>query len=285
VQPGGRWDTLLQPDTDYGFQVNVHNDSPTPAVNTVVRFWSFPGGVGTAGTLLDVQTATIPANSSVIVASGVPFHSAAAGQHECAVVSIANAQSAYFNVDPGTAAQLADPDSPPGVANPHSGTAWRNSDSEWVILGRPWTLNLAATVPTLIHVPHPDPVEVQVAVTARQVPAGFAGRPEVLALQAALRSVGAQSRAPLFLAAPLRRNLPVADLGVSLTGPDGARHAPDARHSVRAGQPLPFKVHGTLPAGAARGDVFLVEVTAQYHATQHHKARSVGYLQVLYVKG
>ena len=67
--PGGVWDTLLQPTTNYGIQAVVYNDSTVAAMDTVVRFWHFPGGVGTAGTQIDVQTVTVPANGSIVVSS------------------------------------------------------------------------------------------------------------------------------------------------------------------------------------------------------------------------
>jgi hypothetical protein len=230
-----------------------------------------------------VQSATIPGNGQVIVTSAHPFRSAPPGQHVCAVVSIANAQSAFFSTDPSSAAAVGDPDTG-GVANPHSGTAWRNSDSSWAIIGQPWVINLAASVAVAGHVKQPGPVDVQIGVTARQVPVDFANHPDVVALRTALASVGAQSRAPLYLAPLLREDLPRVDLGVSVRSSKGEVHHADRRDAVHPGGTLPFTVSGTLPAGAKPGDVFLVEVAAHYHATKHHEARVVRHLQVLYAK-
>jgi len=71
--PGGAWDTLLIPNTNYGLQAVVYNDSTIPAAGTVVGFWHFPGGVGTSGALIDQQTVTVPANGSIVVSSASPF--------------------------------------------------------------------------------------------------------------------------------------------------------------------------------------------------------------------
>jgi hypothetical protein len=68
----GAWDTLLLPNTYYGIQAVIYNDSTVAAANTVVRFWHFPGGVGTAGAQIDKQTVTVPSSDSVVVVLGEP---------------------------------------------------------------------------------------------------------------------------------------------------------------------------------------------------------------------
>ncbi len=88
-EPGGRWDTLLAPSTNYGFSANVNNTGPTDVNGVVVSFWSIPGGVGTNGTMVGTpQTVNIPANSQATVNASAPFTSAPSGEHLCAVVSI-----------------------------------------------------------------------------------------------------------------------------------------------------------------------------------------------------
>ena len=47
--PGGAWDTLLTFNSSFGIQAVIYNDSTVAAANTVVGFWHFPGGVGSAG--------------------------------------------------------------------------------------------------------------------------------------------------------------------------------------------------------------------------------------------
>ena len=119
--PGGAWDTLLLPNTNYGIQAVVYNDSTIAAVNTSVRFWHFPGGVGTAGTQIDMQTVTIPPSSSIVITSANPFQSAGPLEHECVAVSVANPASTYFNVDPATATAVIDPTVPHPDGSGHFG--------------------------------------------------------------------------------------------------------------------------------------------------------------------
>jgi hypothetical protein len=128
-KPGGAWDTLLIPNMNYTLQCVVYNDANVAAPNTKVRFWHFPGGVGTAGALISEETVTVPANGSIVVTSSNPFQSGALGAHECAVVSLANAQSQYFSNDPTTAAAVIDPTVPHPVGSGHFGSAWRNTNS------------------------------------------------------------------------------------------------------------------------------------------------------------
>src|SRR5579864_6110469 len=97
-------DTILRPNTDYTMRVIVHNDSPTPAVNTLVRFWESFGPLTGTGEQLDIQTVTVPGNSQIEVTSQRKFHSGPLSQfppmtHRCAIVSVYNAQSATCNVD------------------------------------------------------------------------------------------------------------------------------------------------------------------------------------------
>ncbi len=57
--PGGAWDTLLIPNSNYTIKCMVYNDANVAAHSTIVRFWHFPGGVGTAGALISEETVTI----------------------------------------------------------------------------------------------------------------------------------------------------------------------------------------------------------------------------------
>jgi Kelch motif len=125
----GAWGTEVQYNSSYGIQALVYNDSTVAAADTTVRFWRFTGEVGSAGTLIDTQTVTVPANGSVQVTSAKPFQTGAVGQQESVAVSIANPKSPYFSVDPTTAAQVIDPTvaHPPGSF--HYGSAWRQTTS------------------------------------------------------------------------------------------------------------------------------------------------------------
>ena len=262
--PGGPWDTLLIPNTDYKLSVVVHNDSPTPAVNTVVRFWEYPGGVVLLGTQLDVRTVTVPGNGSVQVDCTVPFRSALPNLHKCAAVSIANSQSATFSVDPTTAAQVMDP-----ALNPsHSGSAWRNTDSKFVFIGKPWTLTLKATEITANREP------VRLEAQAMHVPANFGQTGPAAHYRQILREAGDRATYPLYLINGLREKLPTAELHLKVGG------KPEA--ALERGQ---FAVSGIVPKDAKPGDVFLVNVSAHYPAQDEEKPRTVEFLEALHVRG
>ena len=142
--PGGAWDTLLQPNTYYGIKAVIYNDSNVVAANTVVRFWHFPGGVGTAGSQIDKQTVTVPPNGSILVSSATPFQSGGVGQHECVAVSVANSESLYFNVDPTTATAVIDPTIAHPSGSGHFGSAWRNTNLIVLGMGMGWRLPFQA---------------------------------------------------------------------------------------------------------------------------------------------
>ena len=254
-QPNAVWDTLLIPNTDYKLAVVVHNDSSTPAVNTVVRFWQIPGGIATNGTLIDVRTVTVPANSSVQVNSNFPFHSAPPGQHCCAAVSIYNSQSKDATVDPVTASQIPDPN----ANSAHSPSAWRNTDSIFVFIGKPWSFSLKGTSPPTARVPLKVTATAKLAATLETTPAA-------LALRQTLRESGAATDS-LFLAPTLRATLPVIDLKLNIG-------------VVKPISPTvaEFPVSGVVPSDAKVGDRYLVSVAATY------ENRTVEFLQTLYVK-
>jgi hypothetical protein len=285
-------DFSLRPNTNYGFKAQIHNASPTPATNTVVRFWYFPGGVGSAGTLIDVQSTTIPAWGTTIVTSNHPFPSAPAGGHRCAVVSIYNSLSTTAPVDAITAAMVADPSF--DVAQ--SSSAWHNTDSMWVRIGAPWHFQLEANVPE--HVPGPGPVEIEVEALA--VPRDFDKHPELTLVRDSLLAAGA-SIGNLYLLNSLQPLLTPAPLGIKLGGrsadANGAERAASAvavaappiakaKGTLKLGSaPVPFTVEGIVPADAREGDVYLVRVTARYAAAKGGRARTVAFTKQLNVVG
>ncbi len=258
-------DTLLLPNTDYKLAVVVHNSSPTPAVNTVVRFWRMAGGVGTYGTLIDVRTVTVPGFGSVQVNSGHPFHSAPVGQSICAAVSIYNAQSLHATVDPVVSTLIPSP-----YANvEHSSSAWRNTESIWVFIGKPWTFTVAAPI-----IGHEPPLP-HVTATAVRVAAGFDATHDAVNLRQVLQQAGARTVYPLYLTPTLRAKLPAADLKIRIAEArpvtlTHAEAAPIAAHE--------FHLSGTVPADAKVGDIFLVRIAAKY------ADRTVEFLLTLHVK-
>ncbi len=270
--------TILRPNTNYGFQVVVHNDSPTPAVNTVVRFWMWDS-LSKIGTPVDVQSATIPANGQVVVVSEHPFLSAPEGRHRCAAVSIYNSQSVcqndstvFYDANQNAFHHLPDA----GTDGNKSCAAWRNTDSKFIYIGKPWQINLDMG----FVLPGPGPVEqaVRVDVTTQHVPADHAAQPAVIQAAQTLRELGGHALVPTFLLTAVRPTLPLIDLGVKIqaAGLKTAPIAPPANANPKAvqpvslsvtlpsGRPAPIAINGITPADAKAGDMYLVEVAATY---------------------
>lgn len=265
--PGGRWDTTLAPNTDYGFAARVRNASSTAAVNTVVRFWQFVGGVGKAGTLVDIQTATIAPLSATIVQSAHPFRSAPPGpaHHRCAVVSIYNALAGTCP-DAVTNLQVPDPQAHPY----HSCSAWRNTDSMFVFPRQPWQLNLQVNTPAA----EPGPVEVKVL--TYHVSPDWEKQDKVNQIAALLEQGGALPDVPLYLQPLLRDTLESIDLKTEIK--------PGPRIELAQDVPTTVNLSGTVPEGVQPGDKILVNVLASYPQTPESAARTVEFLEVLYVE-
>ncbi|MGA2488760.1 MAG: hypothetical protein ABSF99_01040 [Anaerolineales bacterium] len=263
--PGGRWDTTLDPNKDYGFAACVHNASSTPAVNTVVRFWEFWGGVGCAGTLVDVQAAAIPPLSSVIVYSAHPFKSAPAGQHKCAVISLYNSLAGTCP-DAVTASQVPDPNANPS----HSCSAWRNTDSMIVFSLQPWKIILQ------VNTPIPDPGPIEVKVLTYHVPSKWIEQDNVKKIATVLEQGGAPRETPLYMLPLLRDTSKPIDLKIVLDrGP---------MIKLEKGEPGTFTVSGIVPEGVQPGDKLLVHVIASYPQTKESAARAVEFIQILHVE-
>src|ERR1039457_2222878 len=283
--PGGAWDTLLQPTTNYGIQAVVYNDANIPAPGTIVGFWHFPGGVGTAGALIDKQTVVIPANGSLVVSSSSPFQSGGPGQHECVAVSVANPASPYFSVDPTTATAVIDPTIPHPAGSGHFGSAWRNTNSIVLPIGGKWRLPFVANLEGI------EPGLVKIAVTATQVPAGWERTGEAAQLRKSLEGAGVTLRLPLFLLPEIRTRLHKADLEIKVDAAkarDAGVCTPGAAErsiAVHPGEETLFTVSGVIPRHTHAGDIFLIDVAANYPATNRAKEVVVQYLEVVYVKG
>jgi hypothetical protein len=278
--PGGAWDTLLRANTNYGFAARVHNDSDTPAVNTVVRFWNFPGGVAANGTLVDIQTVIVPANGFIIVHSAHPFHSAPLNQHNCAVVSIYNAMAGRCTIDAVTAVDVPDP----GYNGYISCSAWRNTDSMYVHIGFPWKFYVDLGLPHPIWGPGP----VEIKVIAQHVPFDWIKKPKFIETDAMLKSAGVQTDKAMFLLPALRETFKDIDLDIKVKMKEGGKmeHGIDKfSHaiSLAKGTKTAFEVAGTIPKDAKEGDIMLVKVTAHYPKTKLATAKNIEFLQVLHV--
>ncbi len=286
-------DSLLRPNTDYGFAARVHNASIMPAENTVVRFWKIGGGLGMASPPWATATGTIPPMGSEIIYSPVPFRSAPAGQHACAIISIYNALAGTCP-DAVTVAQVPSP-----VANPnHSCSAWRNTDSMYVFLLKDWRLHLELVTP-----PFPEPVPVQVALYTYHVPTGWEKNERVAQIVDVLGQGGTGNETPLYLLPTLRETLKPIELKLDLKAERTIEPIPALRDLGEAaayvprtpparvfqaklvnGKSLPFDIVGQVPGTAKPGDKIIVHAIAYYGKTEQWPYRLVEFTEILHVK-
>ena len=280
--PGMPWDTVLRPNTDYDLAARVYNASPTPADNTVVRFWEFPGGNSALGILLSTTMLDVPPCSSAVVHSTKPFRSGPRGQHNCAVISIYNSLAGTCP-DALTSSQVPDPSANAG----HSCSAWRNTESRIIVVGTPWTLSLAQQMEGEVA-PQPIDLEVQPYHVNREWLANEAVRQA----QKILAESGAAAATPVYLMKSLRPTLPVAKTHFKLEtrgqlvelNPQPEPPLPARwRITPTAEGPTPFILAGELPAAAKPGDVVLILVTARYPETKLTPSRAVEFLEILHV--
>ena len=280
--PGGAWDTLLRANTNYGFAANIHNASPTPAVNTVVRFWQFPGGLASIGTLVDVKTVTIQANNSLVVHSDHPFHSPPLNHHSCAVVSIYNAMASTCNIDAVTAVQVPNPGGPGHIGC----SAWRNTDSMWVYIGLPWHFNLDIDSYEILSPDPGGPVEINMI--AQHVPFDWMKNPKYLETDALLKAADIHANKPMFLLPDLRKTFKNIDLNMKVKMQEGGKIEYNKEKSAYSislfkGCKTEFEIAGDIPKNAKKGDIILVNVTALYPKSKRAAAKTIEYLQVLHI--
>ena len=267
-------DTLLFPNMNYDLYAVVHNQSPTPAANTVVRFWYFDFGLSCSAHPIDVQTVTVPGNGQIAVHSAKPFRAAPSGRMRCIGVTIFNPQSVHCQTDYATGSEV--------LANgiPPYSFAGRNCDSMRVYLRRPFQFLLGFDP---LPQPHPG---VRIEIAARYVAPEWLSDPQVQQVQRILPQVGMATGYPLYLIGGLTRALPAADLGVNLPPHDGGsiERAQTGFLVKGAGAtPTEFVVSGKVPASAKPGDIYTVTVTAHYPATGGTAARDVEFLEILHV--
>ena len=280
--PSAPGDTMLRPNTDYGFSVIVHNDSSSPAVNTVVRFWHYQQGLSPVGQFLDVQTVTVPANGAVEVRSAKNFRSAPytlCYHHACAVVSIYNALSGTCTTDATTWAQV------PAPVSGESCSAWRNTDSMLVYIGQPWrfTLGLGEYHPVI----GPGPVEIEFQ--TQYVPVGWNRQKEVVEVNNILLAAGVKKSQPLYLQPSLASRLEPINLDIKVLDTQGNELKLAAKNKIQIDyrpEFLPcFSLAGVIPKNAQIGDIILVRTAANFKATQAVANKTIEFLQVLHVTG
>ena len=284
--------TKLLPDTDYTIAARVHDGTLAPATNTVIRFWEFPNGLASFGTLIDLQTATIQPSGTTVYAAH-PFHSAPAGHHKCAVVSLYNARAGTCP-DAVTGSQVPWPSTNPG----HSCSAWRNTDSLDVIIGKPFELTLAVNIAP----DSPDPGPIKVDVITQHVPATWNKTEKVQAAIGEMEKNGPLPQIPVFLLPALRETLKAVDLAldVKLKGrlPKETLSALTAKPVKLGGtatvipakafgitllehKEVPFTITGTVPRDVKAGDQVLVHAIAHYPKSDSGKARDIEFLEIL----
>jgi len=279
--PGGPWDTLLRPNTNYGFSAVVHNDSNVPANDIVVTFWAIPGGVGTSGSMVGSpqMVATIPPYSSVRVDSPTPFTSAPLGDHLCAVVSIYSAATRCL-VDAATALEIPDP----GLPGTHACSAWRNTDSAMVAPGAGFSfiLGLGEVLTRL-----PEPVQLQF--TNIHVPARWTEIAKVREIEHILNFTGAMNDYPLYLLPEIKSYFRPVNLKTKIAGIKGGKieEREGCRwHVLPNGnkEAVSFEVKGEIPSSAKKGDIILVNATAKYPKNGKRAARTIDFLEVIHIK-
>jgi len=125
-------------------------------------------------------------------------------------------------------------------------------------------------------------------INTRHVPATWQQTPVALGLADTLRSVGAKSNVPLFM----RPNLLQSFVTVSARTRVKAKHGLDVQERApglwqvrpeRTAEKPSLEISGDVPAGAKRGDVLLVNVTATYPRIEGRAARTIEFLEFVYV--
>ena len=283
VVPNIGYDTTVIAGLPYGFAARVHNDGEYE-VSAMVTFWTIPQGLATIGQYLDTQTVAVPAGGSAIVYSSVPFVNAGgADTHTCAAVSlfVPGSSLCYFNANSmSSASDMEDPD----AGYPKCGSAWRNTDSITVFPKAPWHLILG-----LGPIEHFGPAaEITVGVAVQHVPANFMQNDRVLEI--ARKNKAIYGKTPAYLIPELRKELPVADIKHEITPISKGRveqHKERGRHILHFEntRETQFKISGVVPENAKPGDIYLVQVNAHYPKNGRKPARTVGFLEALFVKG
>ena len=276
--PIGSGSSTVIAGVNYGFAAIVHNDSEYE-VSTNVTFWNIPGGAGTLGVLLDTQNVIIPATSSVTVFSSMPFINT--GTHTCAVVSL-NTPDTKCQFSPTSSADSIHIPSPVTDV-PHSCTAWRNTNTISVFPGGPFHFGMGFGD---MHEYAGAAIEVEFQV--QHAAADFARDEKALEIIKIHKRV--YGKVPPYLIPSLRERLPSANLKprVNLVSKGKVEDRKDGNgYALRFENKLEtaFEVSGVVPENAKPGDTYLVHLTAHYPKTGRLPAKSIGFTEILLVKG
>jgi hypothetical protein len=255
-----------------------------------VSFWAIPGGVGTAGgTLLatvNPEMAIPPGGSITVPTSYSTVQFTNPGSHMCAVVSLYSPDSGCtFNgaQNPVTLAEPPSEDIPdPGASNSHSCSAWRNTDTMSAPMGGAYKFQLGFG-----RLPRRPAEPVVLEIQTAHVPFDWNRDPRIRQVQALLDLAGARRNVPIYLLPEFIRTYRTASLKSRVAALKGGRvKEADGRWHVtpeNEAKATSFEVSGKVPAGARRGDVLLVNVAAHFPGTAGAEARTVGFLEFIYI--
>lgn len=171
----------------------------------------------------------------------------------------------------------------PGYSDTHQCSAWRNTDSMFAGPGGPFGFHIGLGVIPL-HLEEPVLVEIN----TKHVPAAWNQTPVVLGIADTLRAVGAKSNLPLYLLLGIRQGL----LTVPVKPKVKAKHGLEVKErepgiwlvsAEKRAETTSLEISGEAPANAAPGDVLLVNMTATYSRIKGRAARTVEFLEFVYV--
>jgi len=299
-------DTVLRPNTDYTMRVIVHNDSPTPAVNTLVRFWESFAGTA-PGAELDRQTVTVPGKGKIEVTSRMPFHSGPKDAMRCAIVTVFNPQSnlCFSDYSTFTAAYYAGTTPVDyGKEGVHGATEWRNCHSRLAFLAERWRFEIITAAQRLRLNDHILPVDLHVE--SILIPHDWQTMPEAVETTQLLGAAGVQTRFPAFLMPKLRDKFKKVDLEIELQAeeakvealelvaaaaqPIGGRPvtippSPIKKFNLHStgDKPMPITITGNLPRDAREGDMILVRCSVTYPKPDGTPGAKIGFTEALHV--
>jgi hypothetical protein len=171
----------------------------------------------------------------------------------------------------------------PGYSMTHECSAWRNTDSMFALIRGGFHFELGlGLLPTHLEEP------IILGINTKHVPAGILNTPTVAKIADTLRAVGARSNQPLYLMPGVLQSLETADLRQTVKGVHGIDVKPGGKGEWlllphRGHEKTQLEISGQVPATAKKGDVLLVHVSAQYPRIKGQAARTVEFLEFVYV--
>jgi hypothetical protein len=267
-QPGGSSDTELEPSRPYDYFALVHNPPQGESVDVLVHFWHSDGGVGSNGTHVGCAQGFLePGDSSVPFVSPAPFVSDVAGQSRCAIVSVAPADGNDCSVTPLIEHLPANN----GDNNP-SPVAWRNTFSTEVS-DRDFVIDLETNWPDVDEQFPP----VTILIDTIHIPSDWTPDPEIVEQ---LISEGWPEDYPFYLLPWLEGEFQHGIIPVEVTSEFGVEQLEHNMWQLAPEREVPFQIFGTFPDLAVDGDLFLVDVSADYARTETTPERRIEFTRI-----